>query len=76
MKNCPTCGSRLTTIDIDLPDEEILMLAKIAHEENITLNQLIVTTLLGESNRVIDSQKGEDEDGKKQEERIQRNGVC
>ncbi len=29
------------TIDIDLTDEEFLTLAKIAHEKNITFNQLI-----------------------------------
>jgi len=39
------------SIDIDLPEEKIFMLMKMAHEKDITLNQLINEILKDELNK-------------------------
>ena len=44
------------TIEVDLSDEEFLHVAKLAHERDITFNQMVEIILQAE----IDRRKGED----------------
>lgn len=38
-------NKKLIEIEIDLTDDEFLTLARLAHEKNITFNELVIETL-------------------------------
>lgn len=46
-----------TEIELELTDEEFLRLSKMAHERDITFNQLIEIILQEEINRINDQNK-------------------
>jgi len=52
MKKYEYCYSKTEDIEIELEEADILRLALIAHERDITLNSLIVEILEGEVNRL------------------------
>ena len=59
---CECCGTELSTIPVDISNDTLLGLTKIAHEKNITLNKLIVDVLLEDANRVIKEHDEKDQD--------------